>query len=190
MKKKLTVVALVVVLVALLISGMTMAYFTDTDSATNVFTIGDVSIDIQEPSWDPGEDDVLENIAPGVLYPKDPKIVNTGKNAAYIRVTITFTNYGSSNTPNPAQFLQDLNKDEKFVQKSSEFVNDDYVIVLESVDALGVGEEWLVFNGVKIPEGMTGDDLKNIVDFVIDIKAEAIQADGFVSADEALAELD
>ena len=44
MKKKITALALVICLLAVAVVGGTMAYFTDTDEATNVFTMGNVSI--------------------------------------------------------------------------------------------------------------------------------------------------
>ena len=48
MKKKLTLVVTSVLLVAALVIGGTLAYFTDTDSATNTFTVGNVKIDLIE----------------------------------------------------------------------------------------------------------------------------------------------
>lgn len=44
MKKKITALALVICLLAVAVVGGTMAYFTDSDSAKNVFTVGDVKI--------------------------------------------------------------------------------------------------------------------------------------------------
>ena len=48
MKKKLTAIFLCVALVAIAIVGASLAYFTDTDEATNTFTVGNVSIDLIE----------------------------------------------------------------------------------------------------------------------------------------------
>ena len=50
MKKKLTVIFLCVALLAIAIVGATLAYFTDTKSATNTFTVGNVKIDLLESS--------------------------------------------------------------------------------------------------------------------------------------------
>ena len=52
MKKKLTAVALVVCMLAIMLVGASLAYFTDTDEATNTFTMGKVDIDLTEPEWD------------------------------------------------------------------------------------------------------------------------------------------
>lgn len=48
MKKKLTAIFLCVALVAVAVIGGTLAYFTDTDKATNTFTAGGVAIDLIE----------------------------------------------------------------------------------------------------------------------------------------------
>ena len=50
MKKKLTVIFLCVALAAIAIVGASLAYFTDTESVTNTFTVGDVKIDLLESS--------------------------------------------------------------------------------------------------------------------------------------------
>ena len=48
MKKKLLVLSLCVALAAIAIAGASLAYFTDTKSATNTFTVGNVKIDLIE----------------------------------------------------------------------------------------------------------------------------------------------
>lgn len=47
-KKSILMAAIAVMLVAVLVVGGTLAYFTDTKSATNTFTMGNVSIDLNE----------------------------------------------------------------------------------------------------------------------------------------------
>ena len=106
MKKKLTAVALVVCMLAIMLVGASLAYFTDTDEATNTFTAGGVKIDLIEQERD-GQDGLQQFTQNQVLMPivgsaqgeKDAlgqpvaknyvdKIVtieNTGKSAAYIR---------------------------------------------------------------------------------------------------------
>ena len=51
MKKKLTAIFLCVALVAIAVVGASLAYFTDTKSATNTFTVGNVSIDLIESKY-------------------------------------------------------------------------------------------------------------------------------------------
>ena len=51
MKKKFTAVFLCVALVAIAVVGTSLAYFTDTKSATNTFTVGNVKIDLIESRY-------------------------------------------------------------------------------------------------------------------------------------------
>lgn len=51
MKKKLTAIFLCVALAAIAIVGASLAYFTDTDEATNTFTVGNVKIDLIESRY-------------------------------------------------------------------------------------------------------------------------------------------
>lgn len=50
MKKKLVAISLVVAMLAVAVIGGSLAYFTDTDSATNTFTVGNVKIELLESS--------------------------------------------------------------------------------------------------------------------------------------------
>ena len=50
MKKKITAIFLCVALLAIAIVGASLAYFTDTDAATNTFTVGNVKIELLESS--------------------------------------------------------------------------------------------------------------------------------------------
>ncbi len=51
MKKKITAIFLCVALVAIAVVGASLAYFTDTKSATNTFTVGNVKIDLIESRY-------------------------------------------------------------------------------------------------------------------------------------------
>lgn len=48
MKKKILALSLCVVMAAIAIVGGTLAYFTDTDKATNTFTVGNIDINLTE----------------------------------------------------------------------------------------------------------------------------------------------
>lgn len=97
MKKKITAIFLCVALVAIAVVGASLAYFTDTKTATNTFTMGDVKIKLDETNVnDPDGDRVTSNaydVYPGAVVTKDPIVHNTGKNAAYIRATINVENW-------------------------------------------------------------------------------------------------
>ena len=67
MKKKLTAIFLCVALVAIAIVGASLAYFTDTKTATNTFTMGDVKIKLgclQSEAGDGTEEPVNANVTP------------------------------------------------------------------------------------------------------------------------------
>lgn len=81
-------------LLASLAVGGTMAFLTDKDSAVNTFTVGHVSLDFEEPDWDPDPDDPNtpgdgEHIVPGSSTDKTPTITSTdeeGNMPSYLRV--------------------------------------------------------------------------------------------------------
>lgn len=96
MKKKITAIFLCVALVAIAVVGASLAYFTDTKTATNTFTMGDVKIKLDETNVNDTEGDRVTsneyNVYPGAVVTKDPIVHNTGKNAAYIRAIVTVEN--------------------------------------------------------------------------------------------------
>lgn len=81
MKKKILTVSLVVILVAALAVGGTLAYMTDRDTVTNTFTVGNVDIALQE------EYVANSQLMPGVEINKDVKIANIGANDAWVWYT-------------------------------------------------------------------------------------------------------
>lgn len=132
-KKSILVVAVAVMLVAALVVGGTLAYFTDTKAKDNVFTVGNVSIQLIESTYhregndNSGDKDIPDptHTASGMKYVTDghkaftndeiktnaekyadyigtkgvgmvpgrgvakcPYVINTGKNAAYIRIRV------------------------------------------------------------------------------------------------------
>lgn len=97
MKKRIVTLALVVALVAIAAVG-TLAYFTDTDKATNTFTVGGVKIALHEDNKEGAVDkEYQEWLEDQVLMPGDnqtntvAKVVtveNTGKSDSYVRVHI------------------------------------------------------------------------------------------------------
>ncbi|MBR3755949.1 MAG: SipW-dependent-type signal peptide-containing protein [Firmicutes bacterium] len=90
MKKKVVTLSLVVALIATAAIGGTLAYFTDkTETEKNVFTVGNVEIELTEPDWvDSGSQDAPE-VYPGEPLKKDPTVTNKGANPCFVRVKIT-----------------------------------------------------------------------------------------------------
>lgn len=99
MKKKLTLVVTCIVLVAAMVIGGTLAYFTDKDDATNTFAVGNVSIDLIEQQR--GENGLVPFEQGKKLYPivgsaqgeKDALGMPTAKN--YVDKMVTIENTGS-----------------------------------------------------------------------------------------------
>ncbi|MBO5355235.1 MAG: hypothetical protein J6B09_04120 [Clostridia bacterium] len=115
--KKLHIVAIVLVLSVAMIAaaGGTLAYFTDDREITNVFTAGNVYIDLTEAAVkDDGTGNLIEDpdqprvhgvaldsvekaehnygmLYPGKVIHKDPTIQNTGDDPAYIAAKIIIT---------------------------------------------------------------------------------------------------
>lgn len=95
MKKKKTVLAAIILLLMFVVGGA-IAYFTDTDTVTNTFTIGSVDITLTEDGWDALADtnnndipDAAEDMLPGESVTKDPTINNVStKNPAYVFVKV------------------------------------------------------------------------------------------------------
>lgn len=90
MKKKIIALCLCVSLIAVAVIGGTLAYFTDTDNATNKFTVGNIKIDLIEENEDgtPFTQDQL--LMPGVenAIVKNVSVKNIGAQDAYMWVEI------------------------------------------------------------------------------------------------------
>ena len=87
-KKKIAAVALAACLAATAIVGGTLAYFTDTDKADNVFTVGNVDIELTEPGWEATGESEAQDMYPGEAVAKDPTVTNKGANPAFVRVKV------------------------------------------------------------------------------------------------------
>lgn len=85
MKKKILSLCLVVALAATAVIGGTLAYFTDTDTETNVFTAGDIAIDIEEIF---PEDELMPGTATDNNLQKEVYVKNTGSNDAYMWIEV------------------------------------------------------------------------------------------------------
>ena len=89
MKKKILTLALVLALVAIMVTG-TLAYFTAEDEVTNTFTVGSVKIEIVEDFDEP--DAMIPVVKVDETDPnyinKDARVVNTGDNEAYVQMYV------------------------------------------------------------------------------------------------------
>lgn len=109
-KRKIMMLALSLCMVAILAVGGTLAYFTDTDKATNVFTVGKVDITLNEnfpANYDSNGDGANDThrLFPGVDVTKEVKVTNnTGSEKAYVRVHIAIPSMLDSGSEDEPQF--------------------------------------------------------------------------------------
>ena len=104
MNKKKTIIAAAILAIVLLVGGI-LAYFTDTEEKTNVFTIGNIDIELSEADWIEGQfnnDGVwiagegtgyysrteAQNLTPNAVIPKAPIVTNVGSNDAYVFIKV------------------------------------------------------------------------------------------------------
>lgn len=99
MKKKMVTLCLVVALVLTAVAGGTLAYFTDTDNETNVFTTGNVNIDLIE-----NFDKDNAKLMPGIDITKEVFVKNEGSETAYVRVHIAFPSMLDSGSEDQPQY--------------------------------------------------------------------------------------
>lgn len=83
-------------LVAAMALGGSLAYLTDNESHTNTVQVsGNVRVDLVEPNWDEtdndhnGIPDESQETVPNQEIPKNPKVVNTGDNPAFVFLRLT-----------------------------------------------------------------------------------------------------
>lgn len=93
-KKTILVAAIAVMLVAALVVGGTLAYFTDkTEAKPNTFTVGNVGIELTETAWHDNDDHTL---VPGKFYDKNPTItVDADSQDAYVFLKLDLNKYVS-----------------------------------------------------------------------------------------------
>ena len=183
MKKKIMAAALAICMMATLVVGMSLAYFTDTDSKTNTFTVGNVDITLTEPSWlgDTSEDAV--RLIPGKTIAKDPTItVAQGSQTAYTFMKVELS----------ADFLELITDwataqqvtDPKavigawFTSATSPKImamGSDYVI-LGVLSPKAAGDSVKYFDAVTVPGTVTQDMIKANGTYTINITAYAILA--------------
>lgn len=195
MKKKITAIFLCVALVAIAIVGASLAYFTDTKTATNTFTMGDVKIKLDETNVNDTEGDRVTsneyNVYPGAVVTKDPTVHNTGKNAAWIRAKVEVKGWVTNREKYPNYVAGELKDSLKYLIDglgegwslvSATAANEDVTFVLMYADKLAAGADTTaMFEKVNVPTG-----LQNGQEFgTIKVTAEAIQTDGFDTWDAA-----
>lgn len=213
MKKKIVALCLCVALAVVAIGGATLAYFTDTKTADNTFTMGNVQIKLDETNVNNPEGDRVTsntyNVYPGAVVTKDPIVHNVGKNGAYIRATVNVSNWMNlvaayypdfkETFPNAGYkaalnlLVGDLGEGWSVVDVEAGDVftigqfDAKFVLKYDGVLAAGA-DTTAMFQTVTIP---TGIDNANASSFdEVKVVAQAIQADGFNTWEAAFAAFD
>lgn len=192
MKKKILTAALAVCMLATLVIGMSLAYFTDTESKTNTFTVGNVDITLTEPGWLGDSADAVRLI-PGKTIAKDPTIkVAEGSQTAYTFMKVQLS-------PDFRKLIKDWATAQK-VSDPKEMISawfsstvkpkimaadiEKGYVILGVLSPKAAGESVTYFDKVTVPATVTQDMIKANGTYSIVITAYAIQAEGFYTTDE------
>ena len=187
LKKALCLVLVIALTAGLAITG-TLAYLTDRDSKANVFTVGDVSVELNE------EFEQGSSLVPGVKIEKEATITNTGKNDAYVWMTVAMPKQfvGESAAENmihwniPGAFWNGYHENQSYIDKAiangylpegSTGVdeNDTWMVsVVDTYDVTIDGVEYLVtpvlYTGAIVPGETTNLGISTIyLDARVDI---------------------
>lgn len=204
-KRKILILATTLCMVAILAVGGTLAYFTDTDAAVNVFTVGNINIDLIEQF-------PKNELMPGLDVKKDVRVKNTGDNPAYVRVHIAIPQLLDSGSPEFAAYKNTLhfnfdsastaegqwswnaNKDGAnypenggnwnfYTETIGGIVYNVYVVTYESILAPGVQTRTAAMDNVYLDVKVTQEDMKGILEQLGEIKilvaAEGVQSQTF-----------
>ena len=182
MKKTLTVILALVLVVVMSVAG-TVAYLTSSDTVTNSFTVGKVEITLDETDVDlygskDGETRVAENIyklIPGHTYTKDPVIhVDADSEACWLFVKVENALDGKEGTNTIAAQMS---------AKGWTATATGSNIYAYSTKVNG-GAEVSVFDTFTVGGAV---DVSSLEGAKIVVTAYAVQADGFATAEAALA---
>ena len=209
MKKKQIATLLSFVIVAAISIGATFAYLTDAESAKNTFTVGKVNISLDEKDVDDSTSNADRDKAnqyhliPGHSYTKDPTVtVLANSEDSYVRMLVTVENMNELKAALPKAENPDYygEGDVFLLQKLVEGW-DGTTWVFKSFDADTSTYEFrykeavkksnadqkldALFDKIVVPGELDNEDLAHWKNVEINVTAQAVQAVGFNSADEA-----
>lgn len=169
MKRRLSLIAAMALVLSLIGFG-TLAFFTDSEEATNVITAGNIDIDLH----DLGEDELpfpangIGGVMPGSSVTKVVNVENTGDHPAFVRVRLTQAIVAAEGVEAQLNF-------------------DNITLNLDTVNWTKSGD-WYYFNSILAPGEFTtdlftavafgtalGNDYMNAV-ITIDVEAQGVQS--------------
>ncbi len=113
MKKKVLILSLAVIALAVLATG-TLAFFTYEDTAHNVITSGGVTIEVIEKMKGEGDtlvdfpEEGIPGVMPGTSVSKIVSVKNTGLSEAWIRVSVEQAITGADKQPLPGVIRENI----------------------------------------------------------------------------------
>ena len=181
MKKKIFGITLAVCLVVLSIASSTMAYFTDTDAKTQVFTSGNVKIEFTNEIFTNSDSNAVH---PGKQLGVDATVANKGTENAYVGIVINFSKvipaddakalFGTFGGENGIW-------ETKYVQSA-----DTCSIYVICPNVLEKTSEVTFFENIVIPLEWNNDQMAAFNSTTITVTAYATQVFGFNDAKTAL----
>ena len=211
MKKKITVIALVACLLTILV-GTSLAYFMDTDEATNTFTVGSVEIE-QKEVFDTENAQLLpvvntENVKADVNFrEKIVAVENTGKNSAYVQTLVAvpkplieagilhiYDTEGLANSWVKEEAVAEFTKDSivytviryrymPILEKEKTTTSAIQGVYIDSATDLDVVNENTAY---FVMGGSQVTGFNAMGELNVYVASQAVQADGFADADAAL----
>ena len=189
-KKSILLAATAVMLVCAMSIGGMLAYFTDTDTEKNTFTVGKVEIELTEPNWDEAEEAEFNKLIPTREIPKDPTItVAEDSQTAYTFMKVQLSEDFATLLKNYAEVkgwgLADADKliDAWFVSEVQPKIMDMNLekgyVVLGVLSPKEPGESVTYFDKVTVPADVVESMYPVDGEYNIVITAYAIQAEGF-----------
>lgn len=175
MKKKLTAVALIVCMLAIMLVGASLAYFTDTETADNTFTVGSVEIELNEPAWKATGEKDAPQVYPGEKLDKDPQVKNIGENPCLVRIKVegldSLKDYCKEKAADADKLItiEGLNTTD-WKQEG------DYYYYLKPLDKDATTPA--LFAGIRMPYSLENLPEGTTNDFGVKVTAEAVQAQG------------
>lgn len=208
--RKNIITALAMILVAVISVSATLAYMTaQSGTVTNTFTIGGIKITLDETKVNSATGKIGNNtervasndypFAPGATYDKDPRVTNTGKDNAWVAVTLTFNTAQHDALKaalGAANVLGMFNIQSGWKYNTTPVVSGTKTTYtfMYTTAAVAPGAHQILFTTVTIPANLNVQDTSGNMktewstNLVLELNAYACQADNVTTA-QAAAEL-
>lgn len=203
-KTKALVLSLCAVLLVISTVFATMAFLTSQDTVKNTFTVGEISLTLDEKDTDGSETNTITtgrdkankyHLLPSKTYEKDPTVhVATGSEDCYVYVKVTNGIAGAeaaTGTYNEVEY-ENISDQIRELGWTQLVVDDNAVdgVYYKTVNQQDTDRDLVVFNEFKIKDEITNTELAEYVTEtdetkMIEVIAYAVQCAGFEDAADA-----